>query len=455
MFRTATEDLINWKNSKNKNALLVIGARQIGKTYLIRQFAREHYKNFIELNFLEDPKARSIFDGNLYAKTILMLISAYSSAPFEKGNTLFFFDEIQECPNARTAIKFLVEDGQYDYIEAGSLLGVNYKEVPSYPVGYETILHLYPMTFKEFCLANKLSLQTFEYLEQCFERKTKVHEAIHQKLLELFRYYTVVGGMPKAVKAFIKTKDINKVKQAQKEIYNLYLNDIQKFARESKKKILSIFEQLPKALNTKSRKFKLAAINKTAKMRDYLEAFNFIEESLIALPCFSVTKPVLPLKAYLETRNFKLYSSDNGLLCNQSLDNAQFQILTGNLSVNLGSILENIFATNLKANQFNLYYFNKQKIGEVDFVVQQGAQIIAVEIKSGNDYHRHAALNNLLSVSEWKISEGIVFCKGNIEEVDKITYYPWYMVMFFKDHLPNFKIDLDLESINNLIPPNK
>ena len=190
-------------------------------------------------------------------------------------------------------------------------------------------------------------------------------------------------------------------------------------------------------------------------MRDYEDSFTWLEDAGVALPCFSVSEPVLPLKVNLQTRNFKLYSSDNGLLCNQSLDNAQFQILTGNLSVNLGSILENVFATNLKANQFNLYYFNKQKIGEVDFVVQQGAQIIAVEIKSGNDYHRHAALNNLLSVSEWKISEGIVFCKGNIEVVDKITYYPWYMVMFFKDHLPNFKIDLDLESINNLIPPNK
>ncbi|MDY5323969.1 MAG: AAA family ATPase [Succinivibrio sp.] len=455
MFRTATEDLINWKNSKNKRALLVTGARQIGKTYLIRQFAREHYKNFIELNFLEDPKAREIFDGNLDAQTILMLISAYTTTPFEKGNTLFFFDEIQECPNARTAIKFLVEDGRYDYIESGSLLGVNYKVVPSYPVGYETILHMYPMTFKEFCLANKLSSQTFEYLEQCFERKTKVHEAIHQKLLELFRYYTVVGGMPKAVKSFIENKDINKVKQAQNDILELYLQDIQKYALIGKNKITNIFKQIPASLNDKNRKFKLSSINKNVKMRDYEDSFTWLEDAGVALPCFSVSEPVLPLKVNLQTRNFKLYSSDNGLLCNQSLDNAQFQILTGNLSVNLGSILENVFATNLKANQFNLYYFNKQKIGEVDFVVQQGAQIIAVEIKSGNDYHRHAALNNLLSVSEWKISEGIVFCKGNIEVVDKITYYPWYMVMFFKDHLPNFKIDLDLEEINNLIPPKK
>lgn len=362
-----------------------------------------------------------------------MNLTAFLGMPLEKGKTLIFLDEIQECPNARTAIKFLVDDGRFDYIESGSLLGANYKSVPSYPVGYEDILQMYPMDFEEFCVANGVQREILEYLQDCYEHKKPVSLSVHKSLSDLFKYYVVVGGMPAVVQLFVNTHDIGQVIAAQKDIILQYRQDISQYASSSQQtKITNIFDQIPAQLDEKNRRFKLASLDKRARMREYDDAFVWLQDAGVALPCYNLYSPVIPLKINEQSRLFKLFLNDSGLLAAMSLENIQFDILQGNMSINMGSILENVFATQLKANGFALRYMNKDKIGEVDFIVQQGSQVIPIEIKSGKDYMTHAALDNMFGVEEWKLNQAIVFCKDNIIQKEKITYLPWYMIMFFK-----------------------
>ena len=432
MYRKAIDHLVKWKQDPHKKALLITGARQIGKTYLVRKFGTKYYDNFIEINFSTNPEARDIFKGALDAKTIYVGITTLLDKPLIPHKTLIFLDEIQECPNARTAIKFLVEDGLYDFIESGSLLGVNYTVVPSYPVGFEEKFILYPMDFEEFCLAYGVQDTTFEYLKDCFDNGKSVSSIVHNKMIDLFRYYIIVGGMPDAIKIFVETSDVSKVIKIQKNILDQYRQDISKYSLKDKLKINEIFDAIPSQLEEKNRRFKLASIGEHARLRDYQEAFVWLKDAGVALPCFNLSEPKVPLKLNEQARLFKLFLSDCGLLCAMAFENVQFAILKGELSVNMGSILENVFAQELISHDFNLRYLNKQKVGELDFVVQKGSHAIAIEIKSGSDYKKHHALDNALAVKEWNLQKGIVFCRGNLEVEDKVVYLPLYMSMFFK-----------------------
>lgn len=444
MYRKAEQILKNWSKSAGKRALLVTGARQIGKTYIIREFGKSNYKHFAEINFITTPSAAEIFSGDLDANTIIMNLTAFLGIPLEKGNTLIFLDEIQECPNARTAIKFLVDDGRFDYIESGSLLGVNYKSVPSYPVGYEEIFQMYPMDFEEFCIANGLQNEILEYLRDCYVTKKPVSASVHKTFLDLFKYYVIVGGMPAVVQSFVNTHDIGQVIELQKDIILQYRQDISQYASGGQQvKITHIFDQIPAQLDEKNRRFKLASIDKRARLREYDDAFVWLQDAGVALPCYNLNAPVAPLKINEQSRLFKLFLNDSGLLAAMSLENIQFEILQGNMSINMGSILENVFATQLKANGFPLRYLNKDKIGEIDFVVQQGGQVIPVEIKSGKDYTSHSALDNALSITDWNLNQAIVFCKDNLKKEGKTEYLPWYMIMFLKQlSFKNREIDL-------------
>lgn len=449
LYRKSYDYLLEWKNKPDKKALLVTGARQIGKTYIIRKFAKENYKNFVEINFITNSEASKIFDGDLNADTLIINLTAYTRKSLQNGKTLIFFDEIQECPSARTAIKFLVDDGRFDYIESGSLLGVNYKEVKSYPVGYEEVYQMYPLDFEEFSIANGVQSETIEYLRKCYEEKAEVSEAVHQSMLKLFRYYVIVGGMPAVVQKFTDTQDIGEILKVQNDILALYRQDISKYADSNKEKIKNIFDMIPAQLNDKNRRFKLSDIKSSARMLRYETSFNWLADAGVALPCYNITEPKLPLELNLQNSLFKLFLCDTGLLCAASMGNIQFDILAGDLSVNMGSILENVFAQELVSKGFKLRYFNKKNIGEIDFVVQQGKNAVPLEIKSGNDFDKHKALDNVLSKAEWKIDRGIVFCKGNISSENNITYLPWYMSMFFKQEtLPeHLKVDLDIVNV--------
>ena len=430
--RKVTNRFLEWKNSGNKKALLVTGARQIGKTRAIREFAKKFYESCLEINFIDTPSAMSIFDGDLDADTIITALTAFSNQPLEKGKSLIFFDEIQECPRARTAIKFLVEDGRFDYIESGSLLGVNYKEVPSYPVGFEQAIQMFPMDFEEFCWANGLQKETLSYLQKCHENLQSINDAVHQKMLQLVLYYMVVGGMPAVVQNFVDSHDVAKSVQMQKDILALYRQDITKYSKTDKIRIKDIFDRIPSELNSKNHRFMLSDIDKNARMNRYESSFVWLSDAGVTLPCYNVREPVAPFELN-ELRNLmKLFLNDTGLLCAMSTGNVQFDILQGKLDINLGSILENLIAQCLVANGFSLRYFDRKNLGELDFIIQKGNGAVALEIKSGKDYHRHAALDNVIANKEWKLQKGLVFCIGNIETAGKITYLPLYMIQFLK-----------------------
>lgn len=446
--RKAYQNLLDWKNETKGKALCIIGARQIGKTTVIREFGKREYKYFAEINFVTDPRAADIFRGKLSAEEIIINLTAYLQKPLERGKTLILFDEIQECPEVRAAIKFLVEDGRFDYIESGSLLGVRYKEVRSYAVGFEQMLPMYPLDFEEYLWANGVQAETISYLKSCYEQKKPVSETVHETLCKLFYSYLVVGGMPETVQIYIDTHDIARVIRNQRSILDLYRLDIAKYASDNDKaKIKAIFDSIPAQLNDKNRRFKINSIHPDARLLRYEDSFNWLADAGVALPCYNVTEPQAPLGLNEKRNLFKLYMNDVGLLCAACMENVQFDLLMGNVEINMGSILENVFAQNLKSNGFKLHYFDSKKIGELDFVLQKGLSTVLLEIKSGNDFKKHPAMDHALETKQWKFEQTIVFSKSNVEEEEEILYLPWYMIMFFRQAAEQesliYKIDLN------------
>lgn len=445
--RTVYDKLIRWKESQNRRALCIIGARQTGKTTIIREFGKKNYKYFVEINFVTDKDAEKIFDDSLDADTIIENLTAFKMQKMEPGETLVFLDEIQECPNARSAIKFLVEDGRFDYIESGSLLGVRHREVRSYPVGFEEICYMYPMSFEEFIIANGVQESTLEMLDSCCRTESEVSQSVHDTMLKLFYTYIVVGGMPAAVQTYITTHDIGKVVNIQREILELYRLDISKYAEGNNKiKIRAIFDSIPSQLDDKNRRFFLSKVDKNGRQNRYENSFLWLSDAGVALPSYNVTEPQPPLQLNEKRNIFKLFMNDTGLLCAACMKNIQFDILQGNVAVNMGSILENLFAQAIKCNGFSLNYYESKKYGEIDFVVQNGMMIDLIEIKSGNDYTKHPALDNMMKTDNWSFGEKIVFCKGNIRKQGEILYLPWYMIMFYRpDPVPEgyiYEVDL-------------
>lgn len=444
--RSAYQKLLDWKNDPRHRALLVDGARQVGKTYLIREFAKNEYETLLEINFIETPEAKAIFDGNLAPNTLIPLLSSFARTALTPGKTLVFLDEIQECPRARTAIKFLVDDGRFDYIESGSLLGVNYENVPSLPVGYETELRMFPLTFEEFCNALGNYREILESARQAFEKQTAIAAPAHRVLMELFSYYLVVGGMPAAVAKFAETHDLARVLEIQKDILRLYRKDIARYAR-NKIHVQAIFDAIPAELNKKNKRFKLSDIAKSARTERYESDFLWLSDAGVALPCYNVSKLTAPLSLNKQHSVFKLFFCDTGLLTAMLDDGVQFQVLQGNLDINWGSVLENAFAQILTANGFDALYYEKAKHGEIDFVVQKGGRVVPIEAKSGRIYRAHAALNNILRIKSWGIDFAYVFCRTNTvidalipegrNSECTVAYMPWYFLAFLKpDSLP-------------------
>ncbi|NEG88522.1 ATP-binding protein [Bifidobacterium aerophilum] len=445
--RKAWHVLEAWKSNRDHKALILTGARQIGKTTLVREFAKRHYTHFAELNFLTDVHAGDIFAGPLDAETIIANLTAYLRTPLEPGNTLVLLDEIQECPRARTAIKFLVEDGRFDYVETGSLLGVRVRDVPSYPVGFEERHRMFPMDFEEFCRANGVQDSTFDMLREHFAARRPVSDAVHRTMSRLFQAYMVVGGMPDAVQRYVDTHDIAQVVALQRDLLNLYRLDIAKYAEKTdRSKIRAIFDAIPSQLDDHNRRFILAGIDKNARQSRYANSFMWLADAGVALPCYNVQSPTAPLTANEKRNLFKLFMGDTGLLCAATMDNAQFALLQGDLETNMGSITESIVSQELTTQGFVPHYFDSKQYGAVDFLVQSGTRVIPVEVKSGNDWTKHKALDNVLQVREWGLDEAYVLCKGNIAEDGPITYLPLYMTMFLQpERLPEsmpFTVDL-------------
>ena len=428
--RKILSQLEEWKRGTQNKALLIKGARQVGKTTIVRQFAKANYKNFVEINFEQKPLAKQAFDGNLDARTVLINLSAMGFGPLEPGKTLIFFDEIQSCPKARTAIKFLVEDGQYDYIESGSLLGINYKAVSSYPVGFEHELDMYPLDFEEFLWACNVSQDVVGRLRECYENVCPVPDFLHDQIMERYRQYLIVGGMPEVVATFLSNEDFKKTVTNQKDILTGYRNDISKYAGNEKILVKSVFDAIPGQLSKQDKRFVLASIEKNAAQRKYGAPTQWLVAAGMAYYSFNVGSFELPFPSHENLSLYKLFFVDTGLMCAMMLDNIQFKVLTGDIFVNEGALAENFVAGELSKHGVSLNYYDKKSKHELDFVFPEGNKISIIEVKSGKDYKKHSSLNMAQSLFADKINRQIVVSGNNLESENGIIYIPFYMTMF-------------------------
>ena len=427
-----------------RNALLITGARQIVKTYSIRQFGKS-FKSFVEINFVEMPEAVELFKDAKSSADILLRLSAITSVPLIKGQTLVFFDEVQQCPDIVTAIKFLVDDGSYRYILSGSLLGIELKDLRSEPVGYMGVKDMYPLDFEEFISCVGINDTVIGALREAWQNRTAVDEFIHGKILELFRLYLVVGGMPAAVNKYLESNNLQEVMTVQQDIIRLYKRDIAQYDLNNKLYIEEIFNLIPPELNAKNKRFILKRLNEHAKFERIEASFLWLTNAGVALPVYNVEEPKMPLLLARSRNLFKLFQSDIGLLACQYAEGIQLRIIKGDKSINFGSIYENAVAQELVAHDIVPYYYNNKKRGELDFVVELDSKVLPIEVKSGKDYETHRALSNIMDCGEYNLPQAIVFNNDNLQVVGKIVYAPIYMVMFLEKNniAPTYyKVDL-------------
>ena len=424
--------------SRPGKALMIAGARQVGKSFIVEEFCKAHYEHFIKLDFIENPDYISILSGAGSTEEILLRLSALFGDQMLPGKTIFFFDEVQECKELITHIKYLVQDGAYDYILSGSLLGTVFRDIASVPVGYMDIVQMYPLDFEEFAAANGVGATVLGALRRSFETKTPVDPFIHERMMQLFELYLIVGGMPAAVSAYLNTKNLRRVADEQNAILRLYRRDISKYDEQDRLYLNEIFDLIPSELNAKNKRFIMKNLNEKARFDKYYDSFLWLKNAGVALPAHVVDEPKVPLLLSRSQNLFKLFSNDVGLLAAQYGGEIQLKILKHETAINFGSIYENAAAEELTAHEYTLFYYNSKKFGELDFVIEEGGRIIPIEIKSGKDYYRHNAMDNVLYRSDYGIEEGFVFCGGNVERADRITYFPIYMLMFLqKKELPD------------------
>lgn len=444
MLKRKIDSYIKNYYDNTRNALLITGARQIGKTYSIREFGKS-FKSFIEINFIENPDAVAVFKGAKSSADILLRLSVMTATPLVKGETLIFFDEVQACPDIVTAIKFLVDEGSYRYIMSGSLLGVELKDLRSEPVGYMGVKDMYPLDFEEFISCVGINDKVIDSLRNAWESRMPVDEFIHSKIMELFRLYLVVGGMPAAVSKYIESNNLQEVTAVQQDIIRLYKRDIAQYDPNNKLYIEEIFNLIPPELNAKNKRFILKNLNKNAKFERYMNSFLWLKNAGVALPVYNVEEPKMPLLLARSRNLFKLFQNDVGLLAAQYADGIQLRIIKGDKSINYGSIYENAVAQELVAHGMEAYYYNNKKRGELDFVIEFGGKVLPIEVKSGKDYEIHRALSNIMDCGEYDLEDAVVFCNDNLRVAGRLIYAPIYMVMFIKksNNAPTYyKVDL-------------
>ena len=410
--------------------MLINGARQVGKTTSVRLFAQKNYKHFVEVNFSRTPSAKSAFDGTLDTRTIVLALSALGFGPFVEGETLVFFDEIQECPNARTAIKFLVEEGRFDFIESGSLLGINYKDIPSYPVGFEEELRVFPLDFEEFLWARGVDASVIDLLRECYAEMRPVPDAIHERVMQMWREHLVVGGMPDVVRAFVSQNDFGRVVRAQRSIMSTYRADIAKYADRDRLIVRQILDAIPAELGKEDKRFVLANLEKGASRRKYENPTQWLVDAGLAYYSFNSRAFELPFEATENRSLYKLYLVDTGLLCSMLLKNMQLQVMNGEIGINQGALVENQVACDLSAKGIQLHYYDHKSRQELDFVYRDNDRIDVIEVKSGSRYRNHASLDTAMRNFPDRIGRSVVLGPCNVERRDGVDYLPLYMAMF-------------------------
>lgn len=419
-----------WKNYHQKEALLIKGARQVGKTTAVREFAKVNYKNFVEINFEQTPEAKQAFAGSRDANTVIQRLSLMGYGPFVPNCTLVFLDEIQSCPDARTAIKFLAEDGRFDYIESGSLLGINYKDVSSYPVGFECQLDMYPLDFEEFLWAKGVDEDTLDKIRNTLSELKPVDDFTHDVLMRHYREYLVVGGMPKVVSVFLTNSDFSETLRQQKIITDSYRLDISKYAGANKTRAKRFFDAIPSQLAKERKRFILSDLESSGSMQKYEDSAQWLADAGVAYFSYNTHSLQMPFEQYENRNLFKVYLLDTGLLCSLWSGTIQWEVMQGNISINEGALTENFVAAELVRHGHLLHYYDHKSRNELDFLIREKKFVTILEIKSGGDYKKHASLTNVLETSSNSIERSIVLCRNNVENAGDVIYLPLYAAAF-------------------------
>ena len=444
LHRKIEKKISEWiKNSKK--ALLIDGARQVGKTYIIRSVLENEGCEYIEFNLLKTPALIQLLAKSETVDDMIANLSLFADKPFNRGKTFLFFDEIQEFKELTTKIKFWVDEGSFRYVFSGSLLGVELKNIKSAPVGYLKTLTMYPLDFEEFLQIYNFSEDLRASLYRSFIERVPVNDAVHERMMQIFNMFLNVGGMPAAVDKFRETRSLEDVIGEHNDIVVQYKKDFTRYEAEEKKPYLAqIYDLIPAELNDSNKRFNFADLKKGLRYSRSEDSFIWLAQAGVALPAYNVAAPAIPLLLNEKSSLFKLFLSDVGMLTTLYGRATKMQLLSDNQNINNGALYENAVAQELKAHGFKLYYYNSKKFGELDFVIEYQGKVLPIEVKSGKSYQRHSALNNVMEISNYAIEEAFVLSNYNVEVKGNLVYYPIYMLMFIEDEeikLPN--VDLD------------
>ena len=433
LIRKKEKEVTEWiKNGKK--ALLVSGARQVGKTFLIRECLRKEQIEFVEFNLIEQPEIVGLLASAETVDDLILRLSLFTDKKLVKGKSIIFFDEIQEYKEIVTKIKFFVEEGSFRYILSGSLLGVELTNLKSAPVGSLHTIKMYPLDFEEFLQVFNVQPKLIDSLRKSFEKKVPVDEIANKKLLDIFNLYLLIGGMPSAVMRYVETSSLEEVYEEHIAIIEQYKQDFTKYEAQDKKFYLTqVYDLIPAELSEKNKRFNFADIKQGLKFERAQDNFIWLQKAGVAFPVFNVTEPKIPLLLSEKSSLFKLFLSDVGMLTTMYGRATKIKILNGDKDINNGALYENAVAQELYAHGYKPYYFNSKKQGELDFLIEYHGEILPIEVKSGKGYTVHSALNNVLSNEDYSIKQAFVFANCNVTINEKIVYYPIYFCMFLQE----------------------
>lgn len=444
LHRKIEKKISEWIHN-SKKALLIEGARQVGKTYIIRSVLEKEGCEYIEFNLLKNQSLASLLAKSETVDDMVANLSLFADKPLKKGKTFIFFDEIQEFKELTTKIKFWVEEGSYRYVFSGSLLGVELKNIKSAPVGYMTTYTMYPMDFEEFLQLYNFTDELRSSLYSSFIGRKRVNDSVHERMMQIFNMYLNVGGMPAAVQKFQDTRNLEDVILEHNDIVMQYKKDFTHYEAEERKPYLTqIYDLIPAQLNSSNKRFNFADIKKGLRYSRSEDNFIWLASAGVALPVYNVAEPTIPLLLNEKSSLFKLFLSDVGMLTTLYGRATKMKLLSDNQDINNGALYENAVAQELQAHGFKLYYYNSKRFGELDFVIEYKGKILPIEVKSGKSYQRHSALNNIMEISNYTIEEAFIFSNYNVEVKKNLVYYPIYMLMFIENEsivLPKISLD--------------
>lgn len=430
--RKIAKALLDWKRTKNRQGLLVTGARQVGKTSSIESFGLEHYSNMVKIDFVERPEAVDLIGKATSLNDLVMRITALSDRPLPEGKTLLFFDEIQRCGDVVTWMRYLAQDDRFDVVYSGSMLGVEVFDYRSLPVGTLDVVEMFPLDFEEFTWAFGVSPALWDVVLECFESSVAVPDYLHGRFMDLFYRYVLVGGMPEAVQLFANTSDTQAMRARQRGILDAYRADIARYIKDADRAQVAktIYNAVPAQLNKENRRYVVSGIDKDARFKSIQSSFDWLENAGVVIPVKRATEALFPLGMSRENSFFKLYMNDVGLLFSTFSPADVEAVIAKAEDINFGQAFENAVAQELRAHgRKNLYYFNTSKVGEVDFLIEDARlpKVFPVEVKSGKYSSKHAALDALMGVGNFGLEEAVVLHKFNLRKEGRYSYLPLYM----------------------------